>query len=66
MRERQESDKELKTKMATAEAEYKRFQSFHETQMNAIKDQYELKMEKLRQANVDANLKTEQRSTDLA
>lgn len=66
MRERQESDKELKTKMATAEAEYKRFQSFHETQMNTIKDQYELKMEKLRHANVDANLKTEQRSTDLA
>ncbi len=66
MRERQESDKELKTKLATAESEYKRFQSFHETQMNAIKDQYELKMEKLRQANVDANLKMDQRSTDLA
>tara|TARA_R110000868_G_scaffold80095_2_gene227761 strand:- start:18878 stop:20824 length:1947 start_codon:yes stop_codon:yes gene_type:complete len=61
MRERQESQKEMKMKLAATEAEFMRFKDFHESQVAQINDQYELKMEKLRQANADANVKREER-----
>ncbi|MBH46571.1 MAG: hypothetical protein CME71_00200 [Halobacteriovorax sp.] len=61
MRERQESQKEMKMKLAAVEAEFMRFKDFHESQVAQINDQYELKMEKLRQANADANVKREER-----
>lgn len=61
MRERQEHDKDFKLKLGSLEGEFMRFKSFHESQMKSIHGQYEVKMEKLRQANADANTKRAER-----
>ncbi len=62
VRERQEQEKEMKIKLAEAESNYLRLESLHKSQMNSMREQYEGKMDKMRQSVLTAETKQEQRS----